>query len=377
MGKQRRRSFSQGQLISVLVYGLVGFGFAFSILPRLKERLHEGMSLSAYCLCVVGMLLVLYLAIFLQLIIHEAGHLVFGLATGYGFSSFRIGSLMWLKTPQGIRLKRLKVAGTGGQCLLVPPAWTEQGIPYRLYNLGGVLMNLASVAVFGLLAFVCREHMWLNCFCMVMVLCGGGLALTNGIPMRLGMVDNDGRNALSVGKSPDALRALWVQLQINALQAQGLRTKDMPAELFALPADADRSNSLVAVVDLMACSRLMEEHRWEDARTQLTRLLEQENVLTGLHRQMARSELLYCGLLTGMDEEQLQALHDEALLKFYKAMKTNPAVLRTAYAWALLHEGDEATAAKKKAAFEQAAKRYPYAQEIEMERELMDVVDAA
>ena len=29
-------------------------------------------------------------AVFVQTVIHEAGHLVFGLLTGYGFSSFRI-----------------------------------------------------------------------------------------------------------------------------------------------------------------------------------------------------------------------------------------------------------------------------------------------
>ena len=43
------------------------------------------------------LLLAIYLAMFIQMVVHEAGHLVFGLLTGYQFSSFRIGSFMFIK----------------------------------------------------------------------------------------------------------------------------------------------------------------------------------------------------------------------------------------------------------------------------------------
>lgn len=59
------------------------------------------------CLC-------LYAAFFLQIIIHEAGHLIFGLLSGYRFCSFRIGSLMWIKKEGKLQLKRYSIAGTAG-----------------------------------------------------------------------------------------------------------------------------------------------------------------------------------------------------------------------------------------------------------------------
>ena len=37
-------------------------------------------------------LAMLFVGIMIHLIVHEAGHMVFGLLTHYGFSSFRIGS---------------------------------------------------------------------------------------------------------------------------------------------------------------------------------------------------------------------------------------------------------------------------------------------
>ena len=79
---------------------------------------------------------------FVQVVVHEAGHLVFGLLTGYQFSSFRIGSFMWVKLEGKLKLKRYSLAGTGGQCLMAPPEMVDGKVPYVLYNLGGCLANL-------------------------------------------------------------------------------------------------------------------------------------------------------------------------------------------------------------------------------------------
>ena len=55
------------------------------------------------------------ISVLIQIVIHEAGHLIFGLLSGYQFCSFRILILMWIRSEGRIRLKRLSIAGTGGQ----------------------------------------------------------------------------------------------------------------------------------------------------------------------------------------------------------------------------------------------------------------------
>ena len=56
------------------------------------------------------------LAAYLQIVLHEAGHLVCGLMSGYRFVSFRVGSITLFKDGDGkLRFKRFKLAGTGGQ----------------------------------------------------------------------------------------------------------------------------------------------------------------------------------------------------------------------------------------------------------------------
>ena len=80
----------------------------------------------------------------LQTILHETGHLIGGLLTGYKFCSFRIGNFQLQRENGALRFRRLKLAGTGGQCLMTPPEPVDGNIPVMLYNLAGPLMNLLT-----------------------------------------------------------------------------------------------------------------------------------------------------------------------------------------------------------------------------------------
>ncbi|MBQ4102482.1 MAG: hypothetical protein IJC85_06330, partial [Oscillospiraceae bacterium] len=71
----------------------------------------EGESVFMRLLITFGILLAV---IYIQTVIHELGHLVFGLLSGYRFSSFRIFSILLKKEQGKLRIKRLKLAGTGG-----------------------------------------------------------------------------------------------------------------------------------------------------------------------------------------------------------------------------------------------------------------------
>ena len=105
----------------------------------------------------VGLFVFIYVAFFFHIIIHEAGHLVFGLLTGYKFSSFRVASFMWLKEDGKLKLKRLSIAGTGGQCLMTPPDMKDGKMPLVLYNLGGSFLNITLGALFLIGYLLCSD----------------------------------------------------------------------------------------------------------------------------------------------------------------------------------------------------------------------------
>ena len=148
--KENEKKKKSGRAAKFLVMFLVFAGSAamgLFIAKFIIDSMGEDFGLGEYYLRLALYLFVIYAAYFLQIIIHEGGHLVFGLLTGYRFSSFRIGSVILTKDGGKFRIGSFSMAGTGGQCLLYPPEEKDGKTPYVLYNLGGVIMNLAACAV--------------------------------------------------------------------------------------------------------------------------------------------------------------------------------------------------------------------------------------
>lgn len=365
-GKKKRSGTALTSIFFVCIGGVAGFLIGrYFMVGALREGSVD--LVPALLMLLVGVCL----STFLQIIFHEGGHLMFGLLSGYRFSSFRIGSLMWIEQDGKMRFRRLSLAGTGGQCLMSPPPMKNRTFPYVWYNLGGVLMNLITASVSAGVALLCQNLRLVNAFCVVVALMGIAFALMNGIPMR-GAVNNDGYNALALGKSPQALRAFWLQMKINERIVAGERLKDMPNDWFLMPSDADMKNSMVAVLGVFACNRLMDEKHFAATDREIERLLSLDSGIVELHRRLLIDDQIYCELVGECKKERLDILRDKAQVKFNKSMKNFPTVLRTEYAYALLAEHDEEKAEKLRLAFEKMARRYPHPQEIEAERELME-----
>ncbi len=320
------------------------------------------------------LLLAMYIVIFLQIIIHEAGHLVFGLLSGYSFSSFRIGSFIWSKKDNKIQFGRLSLAGTGGQCLMCPPEMKDGKLPCVLYNLGGSIMNLVSAVIFFLLSVILRDFLMLAVILRMGALIGVAFALMNGIPMRLGTVDNDGYNALALRNDPLAALSIWLQLKVCHEQTKGLRLKDMPEEWFFVPDDEAMKNSLNSAVGIFTCNRLMDQHRFEEADALMERLLALDSGIVGIHRCIAQSDRIFCELIGKNRAEVIDSLLTKEQKKMMKSMKNNLSIIRTEYALAVLHEKDEKKAAKLLQFFDKMCSSYPYEGERESEQELIAMI---
>lgn len=368
MSKNKSKKSNIGQIIYMaimLVAGMVCGAIAGAFLARAEEN---GESFFVY---VFVLLLAIYLAMFIQMVVHEAGHLVFGLLTGYHFSSFRIGSFMFIKENGKIRLRKFSLAGTGGQCLMVPPNLIDGKMPIVLYNLGGCLMNMLVSSLFAIVAYFSYENAFCYIFSVSMVVTGLAFAVSNGIPMQVGPVSNDGHNALSLGKNPVALKAFWLQLKINEQISKGKRLKEMPVEWFAVPAEKDMDNGLVATLAVFHANWLMDQCLLDEAREYIEELLQKKTGIIGLHRSLLISDRIYCELVVKDNVEEAVSLHNKEHEKFIKQMKNNPSIIRSEYAYAMIAEQDEEKAKKLLERFEKVAKTYPYPQEIEGERELI------
>ncbi len=362
-----------GHLLFIAVGVIIGAAIGFMLAAFADRMVSPDAGVGEYIFMVALLLAGFYAAVYLQFVIHEAGHLVCGLLSGYRFSSFRVGSIMWQKDAETGKLlrKKMSIAGTGGQCLMSPPDLVDGQMPVTLYNLGGVLANVISAVVFWLLGRVLGGFPVISMLCRLVVIMGLFTAVTNGVPLRIQGMDNDGRNVLSMKKDPAAIRSLWVQLKANEQIARGVRLKDMPEEWFVMPDEASMKNSLVAVMGVFSCNRLMDEQRFEEAEARMERLLQQKNGITALHRNLMVCDLIYCKLLRRDSVEAIDGLMNHQQKQFMKSMKTFPSVIRTDYAYTLLREKDEEKAAKILEQFNKVAKTYPYPSDVESERELL------
>ena len=361
----KKKKIQWGRYLMLLSFMLIG-GVCGILMVRVAEALGGGLPL------IVLLFILMYAFMLVQIAVHEAGHLIFGLLSGYKFCSYRLFSLMLIRDGERLRLRRFSLAGTGGQCLMEPPVLVNGEIPVVLYNLGGSLMNLIVSAVSLLICFLSPQP-FLSASMLMCAVIGFVFALMNGIPLRTGEVDNDGYNARSLRRDKAALRAFWVQMKISAETARGKRLRDMPEEWFAVPSDEGMKNSMLATLGVFACNRLMEEQRFQEADALMERMLKNGSALAGLYRGLMICDRMYVELVGEGRGEIIDGWLTKEQKKLMKSMKTYPGVIRTEYALALLHNRDEEAAKKIKARFEKNARTYPYPADIASERELMEI----
>lgn len=130
-------------------------------------------------------------------------------------------------------------------------------------------------------------------------------------------------------------------------------------------------NSIVAVRGVLACNRLMDEQKFNQADALMARMLAAESGMAGIHRGLLVCDRIYIELIGVARSEAIEAMLTKAQAKFMKSMRRYPSVLRTEYALALLLEKNAARAEGIRAEFEKAAKSYPYPQETESEQQLI------
>lgn len=316
----------------------------------------------------------LLVAFYLQILIHEGGHLLFGLLTGYRFCSFRLFNFMLYHDGKKLRFGRYSLPGTSGQCLLEPPDLSPDGtMPYVLYNLGGVFLNAFTALLALIPALIWGGGTLWGIFCHFFVGLSLITVLSNVIPLVFNSLPNDGHNALTLGKRPELQQALWVQLKANACQTRGQRLQDLPEEWFALPDHDAMTHPLGAAIgDFRECL-LLERRDFAGAEALIDQLLGDSTLALGPYKAMLQNDGIFLALLRGdkakarayVTPEQFTAMKQFKSLAFY----------RTRYAIELLLSGDEQTAKEIRWTFDKAAARWPYANDVAQEKAFMDMAE--
>lgn len=348
-------------------------GYLIDHIPSLSEsRLIDGHGSGLVFDKIVVLLLIFYLSYYLQILLHEAGHLIFGLLSGYHFVSFRIKSLALIREGGHLRFRRYNVVGTGGQCLLEPPGADESGMPYLLYNLGGVLVNFV-VSFLALSVFLWGgvSYPW-SLFLFLFSILGILIGFLNGIPMKVAGTPNDGYNILLMRRDSISKRSFFLQLKINALSNKGQRLKDLPESWFTLPEGSDLSNPFHATILLLRAGRYLDAFRFEEAGEIYKQLLSFEEKLMPAHQRDLRCELVFLEIIGERRKDVIDEMLTSALQKYiWVYSKFMMGKVRLQYAYLLLVDKDRVKAEELRRKALAMKDRYPLRGDVDSELGIM------
>ncbi|AWV05809.1 M50 family metallopeptidase [Marilutibacter maris] len=255
-GRPGKLGFPASLLLWILVGGLVGM---------LSGRMGIGPSAWiadwAPTASVPLALLFALLTIWPNIIVHEAGHALCGIARGMHAMAFGIGPLRLERGEHRWRFRRgAWLRGIGGFAALLPKG--RRGLSrfdQACFFVGGPLANLAT----GVLALALLTS-WTAPPAIASLLLGTALSALffgalNLLPFQTQGWQSDGRQLLDLARhSPDAVVRQRLR-QLMALTLAGVRPREWPEALMPVPAD-DTSPGLAVNAQILRLSRAMDRN---------------------------------------------------------------------------------------------------------------------
>ena len=334
-------------------------------------------------LSTVYLLLMMVFATYFHAFVHEAGHGICGAICGYRFVSFRLGSLILMKTDHGLRFFRERgVHRIFGQCLMCPPEGRGLSYPMALYHWGGVLAN-AMISIPALA--VClwgTDLLMLKVFCMILFTFGIYFMMINGIPMLAGGMPNDGYNAVFLRKDSEMCRSIDLQLRVICKLTEGKRMRDLPLSWFDLPPREALSNPQVCALLVLRGDYFMDRGDFSAAHDIYAYAVTLNGILQ-MHACSAYGELLFLELLSGQyDPVRFEAYRPEmpfsVLLSSLRAISgQNPSAARILYTYEALFCRNPAKAYEYWLIFDEHCRHPQFKGVMEEEKELMALAQAA
>lgn len=212
----------------------------------------------------IGMIFFLFFAFVAQIIMHEVGHLIFGLISGYKFISFRLFGFTIVKYRNRLVFRINWLKGSLGQCLMYPPE--KFNYRYKLITLGGIIMNTitASIAILIIINKYIEDFLH-SVGLLLFVFYGYGMAFISILPS-IQLSDGAALNEL---KNISARGYNRTQLLIAINLMNGFTYKELPEEMYVVPEREDLTNSIIGYHKILECYYYMDNKDWGKAKKSL------------------------------------------------------------------------------------------------------------
>lgn len=254
---------------------------------------------------------------------------------------------------------------------MAPPDKPLEQIDTRWYNAGGVLANIIVALLSLLLIWLFDLPRWLDILLIMMIVFALFIVLTNGIPMKVGGVANDGLNLLQMEKDLPGKQCFCNILEVNARNQEGETYNEMPERLFDMPQPIDWKNCMHVGSALSAATRMTALHQWEDAYRLLTEVLAHKDDIMVLYQMELENMMTLTCIATGRDEEARQHYSPDVAQHISHHASTQSDKRLTAMAVALALDGNRSKAEKILHRLEADRDKYIHQGDVAMSLDLM------
>ena len=274
------------------------------------------------------------IAFVLHIIVHEAGHLFFGLLSGYKFISFRVFDFKIMKDENGkFKIRYERLAGTGGQCLMRAPEYIEGKFKYKLYLLGGVMFNLFFSIIFWL---VLPSY-----YTLLFALIGFTLSFLNLIPMGF----NDGMTFYHASKDETTRFILFLQLEYVYYQSIGknllIEQPEIVEKINSL--EITKNNYLTDSLEFIKLEGLEYFFDFDTLYTETRKLfLEREDLLPVYKVELMALLVKLISLVNPEDELLEELMNDKTLLARFKQKNPQTKNILATYEWGVKLDDEKA-----------------------------------
>ena len=274
------------------------------------------------------------IAFVLHIIVHEAGHLFFGLLSGYKFISFIVFDFKIMKDENGkFKIRYERLAGTGGQCLMRAPEYIEGKFKYKLYLLGGVMFNLFFSIIFWL---VLPSY-----YTLLFALIGFTLAFLNLIPMGF----NDGMTFYHASKDETTRFILFLQLEYVYYQSIGknllIEQPEIVEKINSL--EIAKNNYLTDSLEFIKLEGLEYFFDFDTLYIETRKLfLEREDLLPVYKVELMALLVKLISLVNPEDELLEELMNDKTLLARFKQKNPQTKNILATYEWGVKLDDEKA-----------------------------------
>lgn len=289
------------------------------------EKLSEK-GLPGVLLMIVIILALFSLAMLSQIIVHETGHLIFGLITGHKFMSFQILNLFIFKKNGKLCIKCKKRNGTTAQCLMMPKDMDHSS----LCVFGGVLANTFS-GIMALPVFFITDNYATRVFLLSFFVSGVITQVINTAPSHNFM--NDGYIYRAILWDRQARKSHYCQILIAKALMDGLDYSQMPEEWFQIPENASLTEALTACHKLYCYYRLLAIGNYDQAKKCIDELYAASGFLPDEIKKDIYLENFYMFMISvgenpSVQEKILISLKYKNLKNIFQARDKNANILR-------------------------------------------------